>query len=421
MTAGRILILLFSACLACTPSVTPPPATSLDVVIPSALAPNLTTLADGNVLLTALQVDSTGHRFVVLDVDAANQAPVVIAGGGDFFANWADVPGLVEAGDGSLIAHWLRKSGPEVYDYGIRLARSTDGGETWVELGWLNDDAWEREDGALGEHGFISWIAEDQGVRAFWLDGRAAAGHGHEGHGGGAMQLRTATVVGSEVSASELLDERVCDCCPTAAVATSAGPLVAFRDRSEGEIRDVHLLRQTDDGWQRAAIDNAGWEIAGCPVNGPALAAEGDLVLATWYTAQPSPRVLAAWSDDGGATFDVPQTLTSDTLGRVTATILDGVGYVAWLSAVESGGDPDEKRLPAGEVRMVPLEAEGAVGIPIVLSRTAATRRAGVPRLAVDGDQLGLAWTVVEEGEGGDTTTQVAYRRYATEHLSPDL
>ncbi len=407
MSPRLLPVFLVSAILACTPTSVPPPALGPDVTIANALAPSLTAPVNGKVLLTALKVTSTGHQFVVLDVDFADQDPVVIAGGNGFFANWADVPGLVEAGDGSLIAHWLQKSGVEVYDYGIRLARSTDGGETWVELGWLHDDAWDREGGAPGEHGFVSWVPEGAGARAFWLDGRAAGGHDAE-HAGGAMQLRTTTVVDGEVAPSEVLDDRICDCCPTAAVMTSTGPLVAFRDRTADEIRDVKLLRRTEEGWQRTAIDTSDWQIAGCPVNGPALAADSDLVLAAWYSAHPEPRVYAAWSHDGGVSFADPYILTTDTLGRVTATIHEGTGYVAWLSVLS--GDNDT---PPGEIRMVAMRPGSPAGAETVLATTAASRRAGVPRLGVDGDGLGLAWTMVEEHEQGDATTRVSYRKFS--------
>lgn len=412
MSPRLLPVLLVSASLACTPPSVPPPAADPDVTIPNALAPNLTAPVNGNVLLTALKVTSTGHQFVVLNVDVADQDPVVIAEGNDFFANWADVPGLVEAGDGSLIAHWLQKSGVEVYDYGIRLARSTDGGETWADLGWLNDDGWAPEGGAPGEHGFVAWVPEGDGARAFWLDGRAAGGHDAE-HAGGAMQLRTTTVVDGEVAPSEVLDDRICDCCPTAAVMTSSGPLVAFRDRTADEIRDVQLLRRTEAGWQRTAIDTSGWQIAGCPVNGPALAVDDNLVLVAWYTAHPGPRVYAAWSEDGGDSFGDPTILTTDTLGRVSTAILDDRGYVTWLRRVEEAAEEGAvEEIPAGEVRMVRLAPGGTPEGEVVVAETSATRRAGIPRLVADDDGLILAWTVVVPGSEGETSTQIAVRRF---------
>lgn len=412
---SRVLLVLLIAvpCLTCIADdpLSLDPATT-DLTLPNVLAPNLTTLANGDVLLTVLRKTDAGHQLVFTPVDGGAE-PRVIVEGSDFFANWADVPGLVEVGEGSLMAHWLEDSGPETYDYGIRLARSTDAGATWTPLGWLNDDAWEAAEGEViaGEHGFVSWIAERDGARAFWLDGRAATGHG-EGHEtpSGAMQLRTTTVVDGQVQPSELLDERVCDCCPTAAVATANGPLVAFRDRSEDEIRDIHILRGTADGWRRTVIDTSGWQIPGCPVNGPALAVEGDLVFVAWYTAHPEPRVVASWSTDGGHTFGEPIPLTTDTLGRVTAAILDGVGYVAWLRALES---PTEDEMPPGEVRMVRTVSDGHVGSPVIVVETAATRRAGIPRLVVDGDELGLAWTEVVSGAAERPATTVRYRTVA--------
>lgn len=414
-TVGHPLTLTCLACLACASppgSIESAPPDAADLTIPNALAPDLEKRGNGDVLLTALREAKAGHQLVFTPVDGSG-AQHPIAEGSDFFANWADLPGLVEAGDGSLIAHWLEKSGPATYDYGIRLARSTDRGATWTALGWLNDDAWSasKDEAISGEHGFVAWVPEGDGARAFWLDARVAASHGG-GHGeAGAMQLRTTTVVDGEIAASELLDDRVCDCCPNAAIQTSTGPLVAFRDRTEDEIRDVHLLRRSADDWQRTVIDTSHWQIPGCPVNGPALAAEGDLVLVAWYTAHPEPRVYAAWSHDGGLSFGEPILLTTDTLGRVTGAILDGVGYVAWLSALES---PTEAEMPPGEVRMVRVGSDGRAGSPVPVAETAATRRAGIPRLVVDGDGLGLAWTEVVRGAAERPATMVRYRTVAS-------
>ncbi len=372
------------------------------ILIESALAPNLA----GNRLSYLRKGDF--YRFETRSISERNAAATVIAEASDFFANWADVPAMVEAGDGSWLAHWLQIAGPDTYDYGIRIARSSDAGASWTELGWLHDDAWNGGAGEIipGEHGFVSWVPEGAGARGFWLDGRATGGH--DRHDGGAMQLRTTLIRGNEIAPSELVDDRICDCCSTAAVATANGPLVAFRDRTDGEIRDIHLLRGTEDGWQRTVIDTSGWEIAGCPVNGPGLAADGDRVLVAWFSGAPETSVWAAWSLDGGLTFDRPKLLTTNTLGRVAAAISGDLGYVAWLAQTGTDdGQPGE--IKDGEIQMVTLDVNGGTSEPIRLVSAAASRRSGVPRLTAHEERLGLAWTHVLRPDEGPLATEVRF------------
>src|SRR5712691_8394565 len=57
--------------------------------------------------------------------------PRTIAERNDFFVNWADFPSVVEDAKGVLFAHWLQKSGKDVYAYDVRVATSADGGRTW--------------------------------------------------------------------------------------------------------------------------------------------------------------------------------------------------------------------------------------------------------------------------------------------------
>jgi hypothetical protein len=312
-------------------------------------------------------------RFASLSAGAWS-APVTLAAGPDLFANWADFPGLAQAPDGSLAAHWLARIGSDPYAYGIFLARSTDGGATWKPIGSLHGDH------ASAEHGFVSWVPDRDGLRAFWLDGREQAKNGP-------MTLRTASVH-QTAGPEELLDARVCDCCQTSAALAAGGPVVAYRDRSDGEIRDIAVIRRTAQGWSKPVTVGADhWKIAGCPVNGPALAAAGLRVAVAWFTgAAPGPRVQAAFSADGGATFGTPILVDGAApIGRV-GLVLDGAGdaLVSWLAPAVRGA----------AIRLRRLHADGRAGKPVTV---AAARASGVPRIALAGDRLHLAWG--EDGE----------------------
>jgi peroxiredoxin len=366
------------------------------------MAPNLLE-AGGAILMTWLEpapapaagggkAESHALRLARLREGSWSE-PVTIVEGPGFFANWADFPSVARAGDGSLVAHWLAKSGAGAYAYDVRLARSTDGGATWSRLGRLNDDATESE------HGFVSLLPEGAGLRAFWLDGRrtaaaagaAGGGHGAGEHGGGPMTLRTAHVEGDVVGPSVEIDGRVCDCCQTGAAATSEGPVVVYRDRSEAEIRDMSIVRRLGAGWSAPApVHVDGWEVPGCPVNGPAVAASGRRVVVAWQTVPSGrARVLAAFSEDAGASFAAPIEVDGDgPLGRV-GVLLDGGGeaLVSWLDM-----EGEE-----AAVRLRRVQASGAVGPVVTVGSAARARATGFPRIALGGEALLVAW--VESGE----------------------
>ena len=74
-----------------------------------------------------------------------------------------------------------------------------------------------------------------------------------------------------------VLDDQICDCCNTELIITNLGPLVAYRNKSDGGVRDIHIMQQRGGEWLKDSplhCDN--WYINGCPVNGPAGDGEGD-------------------------------------------------------------------------------------------------------------------------------------------------
>src|SRR5262245_19192479 len=143
-----------------------------------------------------------------------------VASGRDWFVNWADVPSVVRLADGSLAAHWLKESASSPYAYDVRLAFSKDEGRTWSE------PTSPHHDGTPNEHGFASLFqAPGSGLGLVWLDGRAMKPSTPGEEPEGSMGLRAAVFdpQGTQVSAA-VLDDRVCECCPTAAAVTSEGP-----------------------------------------------------------------------------------------------------------------------------------------------------------------------------------------------------
>lgn len=351
------------------------------------VAPSLAVSPEGVAWLSWLEPRAAGgHALRAARLDGAVwRSPITIAEGDSFFVNRSDIPTLLVRGGGRLVAHYLWKGASDPMAHEVRLTQSRDDGATW------SAPEVAHRDGTPTEHGFVSLLEAGEGTRAVWLDGRNAVSDSAgswiaKPEGAYATTLRTSVLGPSRGLEDEVeLDARVCDCCQTAAVETATGPLIAYRGRSAGEVRDVWVTRMEGGRWSEPALLHAdGWMIPGCPVNGPSLAADGMHVAAAWFTgARDTARVLVAFSDDGGAHFGAPVRVDGgNPLGRVQVRVLaGGDALVCWLEA--KGHDA------LVQVRRV----DGAhAGAPITVARTAA-RGSGLPRMAVNGNRVVLAWT----------------------------
>ena len=324
-------------------------------------------------------------RTAVLDRNGWSEARTV-SEGDNWFVNWADFPSVITLRDNSMAAHWLVKSGSSTYAYDVNISMSNDGGKNWSKA------LVPHRDNTQTEHGFVSLISLTDGrLGAVWLDGRNMKDMKEtDEHAPAAesMTLRYAAIdADGKVSDEAQLDERVCECCQTSAAVTNQGPIAVYRDRSPTEVRDIYIVRQVNGSWttpQPVIADN--WQINGCPVNGPAVAADGTRVAVAWFSSvAETPRVKIAFSQDAGATFDQPiQVDDGENVGRVDTLLLpDGSALVCWLSGNAQGG--------AIKVRRV--RADGSVGQPAVIAQTDISRSSGFPRMARVGDQVHFAWT----------------------------
>ena len=367
--------------------------------------PFLAADADG-VWMSWTEPAASGHRVAVARFDALADswsAPKTVVEGDGFFVNWADFPSIRMLRD-HLVVHWLWRGGQGTYDYGVRLAWSGDRGSTWSEP-WT-----PHEDGTPTEHGFVSMFETDQGAWAAWLDGRAMV------EPGGPMSVRARmlplpdragpaapTGVPAAETAETVVDTRACECCQTDAVVAGGVPVLVFRDRAEGEVRDIHVSRWMgggDDsgagapGWTPSVpVHEDGWVIGGCPVNGPAMDARGEEVAVAWFTApEGEARVHVAFSGDAAASFGPPARVDlGQPLGRVDVVMLDdGSALVTWLERTGGGTTIVSRR----------VAKNGAAGDVRPLADSDAARASGFPRIArLGADRLVLAWTD-PSGEG---------------------
>lgn len=204
------------------------------------------------------------------------------------------------------------------------------------------------------------------------------------------MTLRTKAL--SDDTSVEL-DHRVCDCCNTATVATDSLIMVAYRDRSEHEIRDIAYVTKptSDDEWSTPKLVHAdNWEINGCPVNGPALAANdaGDIAV-VWYTAPADlAQINFARYDPNADSFNFPILLDDEIpLGRVDIQLADdGAAYVTGITTKEGTDDAFLTLWTISPTDEVEREE---------LTITSAARSSGFPKIALFEDKLYWARTVL--------------------------
>ncbi|MDA0668156.1 MAG: hypothetical protein O3A95_10905 [Planctomycetota bacterium] len=308
-----------------------------------------------------------------------------IASGGGWMVNWADFAKFSTDASGSAMVTWL--AGAHGHGgYGVMFQKRREAGAGWTDPKPLHKD---RE---AVEHGFVSLLPLDDGNSfATWIQSTAK---------GPPTDLRFATYSAiGERSEEQVLDPRICDCCATAAVRLGNGDvLIAYRDRSETEVRNIQMLRgKPEPGaeWRSPKFEEPqDWKTAGCPVNGPALAADGSWVVLTYFhqNEKGQGQVKYSWSTDGGQKFSYPSILQREAkiLGRVAVTMLNPeLAILAWLEV-----DNNQAQWMA-----CALNQQGRTGPAIVLGEVKGSRADGFLSLTNAQQGTFAAWT----GSKGDS------------------
>jgi len=349
--------------------------------------PQLTHSARGIVLSWLEQRDaSTTLKFSEL-ANGVWAAAKTVASSDDWFVTDADVPTVMRKSDGTLVATTYPSVDPAIEAYDLRISYSRDEGKTWSQ------PLSPHHDGTKTQHGFASLFEMPSGALGLiWLDGRVQQ----------SMSVYFASFDADwKQTAEASVNARVCECCPTAAAMTADGPLVAFRDRSNQEIRDIHVARvegpSTSLGagkWTEAVPVHAdNWRIEACPVNGPALSARGRTVAAAWFSATGNNgHAYAAFSQDAGRTWGDPIRLDDETsLGRVDIELLEGDSALAtWVEFAN-----ERAQLRARQIRTTRERSAAAT-----IAGAGDRRVRGYPRLERTGNTLVFAWTESGDGPG---------------------
>ena len=298
----------------------------------------------------------------------------LIAKSKGMFANWADIPSLVEAPSGDLYAHWLNRISNETYAYGIQIERSIDHGKSWQSLGWLHNDT------SATEHGFVSLIPENRHVRAFWLDGRQMK------KPTGKMMLRTAILDGNEIKSENMLDDDVCTCCPTGAIQLPSGSAVVYRDHLPQEIRDISLVHLKNNAWSKPSrIEKDNWVMPGCPVNGPSIATNGNIIAVSRFTViKNKAKIILRLFKDGQTASGKEITLDENIpVGRCTTVCSKDAVYNIWIGV-------DKKQTV---LRMAEVSLSGKIKRKITLVPIDKDRSSGMPRAIFSNNYLWVSWT----------------------------
>lgn len=304
---------------------------------------------------------------------------IAVHSGDNWFVNWADFP-QVAANDGHVVTTYLEKSSKATYAYDLRYNIFNARTQTWYKGLKLHSDTTKTE------HGFVSIRPYRKGFLAAWLDGRLTTSH-HQG----AMTIRARSISPDGTLGEEmLLDERVCDCCQTAMTTDSIGhAMVAYRDRSLDEIRDISVVSMLDsDKWSSpSVIGSDEWQIAGCPVNGPAMDRYANHTALVWFSApENDPQVKIAFSDDDQGSFGPAFRLDSgNATGRVAVVMLnENEAAVLWMEPA----DADKAVLQLQKV-----STSGRKSLMVTIAETTADRASGFAQISLLHDQLYIAYT----------------------------
>jgi hypothetical protein len=141
------------------------------------------------------------------------------------------------------------------------------------------------------------------------------------------------------------------------------------------------------------------WQIEGCPVNGPAIAATADEIAVAWFTAADNaPRVRLARSRDGARTFapaiDVDGAGSFGQVGVLLSQ--DGTAVVSWWRKAASGGM---------DLTVRKIGADGALGRLHVLAHSDESQPVDVPQLMAVGDAVLAAWSSLDDPGAVHTLT----------------
>lgn len=268
-----------------------------------------------------------------------------------------DPPTVATAPDGTVYVGWTaRVESPSGQADDLYLSASRDGGQTFGAPVKVNDD---QRPAVHGMHSLA--VADDGRVLLAWLDERDVAqpqpsemAEGHHMESNREVFTAYSADGGRTFSPNKRIATDACPCCKTAlAIGPENRLYVSWRQVLPGDFRHIAVSSSTDGGESYSPpviVSDDRWQIAGCPVSGPALAVAPDGTLSVlWYSegAAGGIGLYRSASHDGGRTF-APRQVLSNVRASGTPTLLGGNGEA--LTAVWGMGGGDSPHLMAAKV-----------------------------------------------------------------------
>jgi hypothetical protein len=370
-----LVLVVSSIAAGCSKSSTPPsspltPGPAVRLRIDNADSRGASIAASGHrvvvVWAATTEAETNIHAAVSEDDGTTFAAPVRVNDiEGDARVNGEQAP-RVAVGRDIVVAWQSRQSGTSQ----IRIARSTDGGRTFGGAETIHDT------GLTGARGWSSLVLDADGsAHVAWLDGRNAktpavtsvggsAGHAASGGHAHAEPMRQdifhMTLSPDGKRQESQVAANVCFCCktsvttaPAAAGAGDSGPhgvvYVAWRHIYPVNLRDMAVASSTDGGRtfsQPVRVSEDGWQLEGCPEDGPSIAVgpDGTLHIA-WPTISGKGAsrkgIFYSYSTDGGRTFaprsrvDEGEDVTNAAHPQIA--VIDGRVAVAWDESTAAG------------------------------------------------------------------------------------
>jgi hypothetical protein len=258
-----------------------------------------------------------------------------------------DAPSVAVSKEGAVYVAWTAREGDGGQATTLYVSASRDGGRSFDEPVKVNDDS---EPGVHGMHSLA--VGEDGRVYVAWLDERDIdTSHDGDAHAtkqmSGKMPMQHgehnrevffsySADGGRTFSKNRRIAVEACPCCKTSLAASRGGRVyVGWRQVLPGDFRHIAVASSADGGETFDAptvVSDDRWELRGCPVSGPALAAgDGERLTVVWFTAGDAgtPGIYSSESSDGGRTF-APRRVVSEVTVRGTPQLLtDARGVVA--------------------------------------------------------------------------------------------
>lgn len=269
-----------------------------------------------------------------------------------------DPPDVVVAPDGTVYVAWTARDTGAEHATTLYLSASRDGGQSFGAPVKVNDDARACVHGmhslAVGGDGrvYVAWLDErhvepPEAHQAGEQGGASKASGGMHGEQNREVFFAVSSDGGRTFSPNRRVASEACPCCKTALAVSAQGRVyVGWRQVLPGDFRHI-AVASSEDGVNFDAptvVSDDHWELRGCPVSGPALAAgDGGALRVLWYTAGEAgrPGLYSVESADGGRTFGPRRAVSEGNLRGTPLLLADAGGrpFALFEGAGESGSN----------------------------------------------------------------------------------